>query len=1298
MMRMGRIGVTLVAVALLSSFLCSGAWAEPVGPERALKAAEGFLKARTPASGPRHALSSAAAGRSPGGIQAVQSEDGTVLAYVASLDPEGFIITSADTGITPVVAYSLKGAFDPSSERSNPLYLLLTRDMKLRTLATAAGSAADAAAGSSAWSLYESGQATDQAVQQWPPEGTTSTGGWVETTWHQLTPYDDLCPLDPTDGQRSVVGCAATAMAQLLNYHRRCGATFTSGDAYGTYSGVAIDADHTRYSFPSFVELNKLLAALRLKYSRLEACDDSDAAVLSLACGFASKMDYTSLGSGAYSDDVTSALVNKFGLYSADLIGGLSSESIRTLQENVINGLPVLLGIATADGSVGHLIVCDGYNTKGEYHLNFGWTSSQPAPITQAWYRLPSNIPTSICAITDAIVNIQAVPPSVDVDPARMEFVKAKDRGSVGKMLFIRNNTAEPIHINSVSCPAGFLVASADGGAYSDHLGAFDIPRGGQEVMVNVAFDPQTAGGYYGTLAINYSTGKVRYVVLQGEAHAEEGTEIAEGEVSGTWSLAGSPYYIQGNIEVAADSHLTIEPGVQVIFMGHYGLTVGADAQLTAQGTADKRILFTTASPDLGFAGLRLLNSGDDDIFSYCTITGARKGIGPVGTDYALDDLAGGALFCYSSNPTLSNCVLANNIGDYGGAILCYDSDMTISNTLIANNGCMGGSPQAGGIYCTGSSNLEISNCTIVNNSPGGLYSEATFDAQVSSTIVWGNRDYQVLALGAVAALSYCDVQGGYDGEGNIASDPAFLSPTSGYGPDYDGAVAKWTLKSNSACINGGGFAVDGEADLAGNPRVGCDIVDIGAYESPLEAAWMTLTPAGRLDAGFAKVGVAQSVTLDVANTGTRDLTISRVDVNDAGGVFALVGQVAGQVVKPGDSAQIEISFTPTAEKVFDGTVHVFSTADNAADRQLSIRGTGTAGTVVSGSVSGTWTKAKSPYTVTGDISIARSKSLTIEPGVTVRFAGPFSFTVGYRATLKAAGTETDPILFTPTDTADGWRGIRFINTGADDVLRYCTVEYALKGYSGTNDWMNWVGGGIICCEGTDGTSTPSSPTIDHCRIANCSSAYGGAIFCIDESKATISNCLIVDNAAGMGGGIYLDYYCEPSITNNVIACNNATYGGGIYNTWAYPAIVNNTIVNNYGAAMYLDATYYYYFTTHNTSVVNNIVWGNEIYMSDSADSDEYDVRYNDIQAGWDGLGNIDVDPLFADSAGRDYHLKSEAGRWDPKTGTWVTDGVTSPCIDAGNPASAYADEPAPNGDRIDMGAFGGTAQASKSK
>jgi hypothetical protein len=74
------------------------------------------------------------------------------------------------------------------------------------------------------------------------------------------------------------------------------------------------------------------------------------------------------------------------------------------------------------------------------------------------------------------------------------------------------------------------------------------------------------------------------------------------------------------------------------------------------------------------------------------------------------------------------------------------------------------------------------------------------------------------------------------------------------------------------------------------------------------------------------------------------------------------------------------------------------------------------------------------------------------------------------------------------------------------------------------------------------------------------------------------------------------------------------------------------------------------------------------------------------------------IDPLFADLPGGDYHLLSERGRYWPAHDVWVLDRKTSPCIDGGDPAVDPSGEPMPNGGRINIGAYGGTVQASLSE
>ena len=190
------------------------------------------------------------------------------------------------------------------------------------------------------------------------------------------------------------------------------------------------------------------------------------------------------------------------------------------------------------------------------------------------------------------------------------------------------------------------------------------------------------------------------------------------------------------------------------------------------------------------------------------------------------------------------------------------------------------------------------------------------------------------------------------------------------------------------------------------------------------------------------QLNASATIQVKIVNTGTQDFNVQSVSIVD-GKAFSIVTPVQNQVLKPGDpAAVVQVAFSPVREATYKGKLDIRSTASNATHVQVALKGVGILGTVVPpGSVSGTWKKSASPYVVTGDITIGRSKTLTIEPGVTVKFAGHFGLTVGYRGTLKAIGTVQDRIVFTAPDAGEGWYGIRLINSGTDDILQYCTLE-----------------------------------------------------------------------------------------------------------------------------------------------------------------------------------------------------------------------------------------------------------------
>jgi predicted outer membrane repeat protein len=236
----------------------------------------------------------------------------------------------------------------------------------------------------------------------------------------------------------------------------------------------------------------------------------------------------------------------------------------------------------------------------------------------------------------------------------------------------------------------------------------------------------------------------------------------------------------------------------------------------------------------------------------------------------------------------------------------------------------------------------------------------------------------------------------------------------------------------------------------------------------------------------------------------------------------------------------------------------------------------------------------------------------------------------------------------------------------------------------------NWASEGAGICNG-------GGPTLIGCTFSGNLAQNGGGM-CNDGSspELTIGNCTFSGNSAEWGGGIFYTFGARMRMANCTFMSNFAHSGNALASDPTKPSLPGYIKVNN---CILWDG--------------NNTIFDPEPYALRSA------ITYSNVQGGWPGAGNIDADPCFADPGywadandpnvavepndpnavwiDGDYHLKSQAGRWDPNSGTWVRDDVTSPCIDAADPNSPIGHEPFPNGGIINMGAYGGTARASKS-
>jgi len=343
---------------------------------------------------------------------------------------------------------------------------------------------------------------------------------------------------------------------------------------------------------------------------------------------------------------------------------------------------------------------------------------------------------------------------------------------------------------------------------------------------------------------------------------------------------------------------------------------------------------------------------------------------------------------------------------------------------------------------------------------------------------------------------------------------------------------------------------------------------------------------------------------------------------------------------------------------------------------------------------------------------------------------------------VTAKGINATAVLdgFTITGgTADGWEpnnGGGMVNENSNPILINCTF----KGNSAPIS-----GGGMF--------NHNSNLTLLNCIFTGNSAARSGGGMYNNDSSATLTNCAFIDNAGGdsggggmyntqsillladctfsenltegsgggihnnnsnaellncdfranssrvSGGGIYSDSQSELNSTNCIFSRNSARTGGGLENIRGSNSIFYNcTFTENSAGATGggLSNT-----LGGQLTLINCILWGDTPDEISGLASFSYSNIKNSlgIWSDWLGTtsGNIDIDPQFADPDNGDYHLKSQAGRWDPAIESWVIDEVSSPCIDAGDPTIPVGLERFPNGDRINMGAYGGTPQASLS-
>jgi len=663
-------------------------------------------------------------------------------------------------------------------------------------------------------------------------------------------------------------------------------------------------------------------------------------------------------------------------------------------------------------------------------------------------------------------------------------------------------------------------------------------------------------------------------------------------------------------------------------------------------------IISDNSTTDAG-GGVACSNGSWEDpvIVSRCIITGNTA-------------TNGGGIRCDGDYTRFNDCLIAGNTAtENGGGISMWAAYPTFTNCTIAGNSAASG----GGVYhCLGV--LRLYNCILWGNSApeGSQLSMRTCHSELAAYLV---AEYSNIQGGrAEAYLSDCGEWAVEMELGCIDVDPGFIDPGN----------MDFSLRPDSWCIDKGSNDYANDTDILGNPRIvdgdidANAVVDMGAYESAANEGPMIQFSA-------------LEITI-VADQNDPNPPPQRASIHSRG---------------PDElhwtlSADCPwLSFVPSEGIATMQSEEITFTAD------------------VNGLPPGTY---NCNLTITAPPAINSPKTLPVELrllGNQVRVPSQFPT---IQDGIDHASEGGSVIVADGLYTGTGNRNIDFkgkaITVRNENGPAACIIdcqgshEHFRRGFhfrNGENETSIVDGFTVINASGTSGAVAVlcenSGPTIKNCRIID---NPGGGIYCKSQSSPIITNCVLDGNG-------YTEVVCvensSPTIANCVISSRGYTGYCSIYCSESRPTITNCTIVANYDYAIQC---------VHDAHAVmkNCIIWGNVIRVDGES---EAEITYSNVQGGWPGVGNTSGDPCFAASGhwqdkrqtpdeawddvsvGVDYYLKSQGGRWDPNTATWVIDATTSPCIDAGDPASPIGREPFPNGGIINMGAYGGTAEASKS-
>ena len=275
-------------------------------------------------------------------------QDQTAAYYVYNIGTErGYVMVSGDDLLPEVIAYADAGAFLPDEEQPEHIASFLAQVR------------------ASLQYLVERGKPVVMPrTSQLRPEGVKPLLDRIQ--WGQDYPFNMHCP--DKNGGKSVVGCVATAISQILRYHQ------WPDKGVGICEYKEDDGTEHRVDFSQTTYLWRNMP--ERPNQRYEPQDVTDA--LSTLCyhvGVLSHMQYSPAGSGTFTQYPKEGL-SQYLKYSKNiqLLNRMNykiADWMDIIAKELNEGRPVYY--AGASSTVGHAFVCDGYRQNGYFHINFGW-------------------------------------------------------------------------------------------------------------------------------------------------------------------------------------------------------------------------------------------------------------------------------------------------------------------------------------------------------------------------------------------------------------------------------------------------------------------------------------------------------------------------------------------------------------------------------------------------------------------------------------------------------------------------------------------------------------------------------------------------------------------------------------------------------------------------------------------------------------------------------------------------------------------------------------------------------------